>query len=108
REEARLAGRTALRFVTHAAARNASGAQLAVLLGIERELTSASATAQALDSAIGDWRIAVATCGRSYQGPSAHLSAAIATNQVLLLTHTLQLLDRVEATSADMDMSRLR
>lgn len=108
KEAARLAGRNALRFATHAAASSSSGAQVAVLVGIERELTPAPRPDHALDSAISDWRIAVAACGRSRQGPSAHLSAAIATNQALLLTHTLQLFDRVEATSLDTDMSRLR
>ncbi|TRY19423.1 sigma-70 family RNA polymerase sigma factor [Tessaracoccus rhinocerotis] len=108
REEARLAGRTALRFATHAAARNASGVKLAVLLGIERELTPAPPPDQPLHSAMADWRIAVAACGLSHPGPSVHLSAAIATNQVLLLSHCLQLLDRVESISVATDMSRLR
>lgn len=98
REAVRVEGRIALRFATHAAVLNSRGLPLILLAAVERDLMGSPPipAVAPLESALENWRSAIAMVGRSNPDLSPHVAVAIAVNQKALLQRGRELLASVD------------
>ncbi|RMB57229.1 hypothetical protein EAX62_15920 [Tessaracoccus antarcticus] len=98
RDAARVEGRTALRFATHAATLNTRGLPLMLLAGVERDLMACppDPAVASLGAALENWRAATAAVGRGATDLSVHVAVGIAVTQRALLRRSRDLLAHVE------------